>query len=322
MTHIISIVLAYIIDLIIGDPRNWPHPVKWFGSFIQFMERKWNKGKNRQRKGFYMLLIIIVLTFTLSSLLVLLSYYIHLALGIVVEAILIATTIAQKGLKDTSLDVYHPLTKKDLKKARKELAEIVGRDTDKLSEQEIVRGAVETVAENTSDGITAPLFWALIGGAPLALVYRAVNTCDSMVGYKNKRYLQFGRASAKFDDMINYVPARITAFIMLLVNKPKRYSTLHIWSYVRQDARRHASPNSGWLEATVAYVLQVTLGGDNYYNGIKKQSTKIGTLQHNNQPLQKEHIRLTIKLMQKTVFVYVLLIIVGGVIIELATSWF
>lgn len=321
MNHIIAIVLAYIIDLIVGDPRNWPHPVKWFGRAIHFMDTKWNQGINKKRNGLFMLIIIVFMTFLISLSIVLFAYYIHVAFGIVVEALLIATTIAQKGLKDASVKVYKPLTKNNIDKARENLAEIVGRDTENLSESEIVRGTVETVAENTSDGITAPLFWAFIGGAPLALVYRAVNTCDSMVGYQNERYINFGWASAKFDDLINFIPARLTAIVMLIVNKPTERNLLPTWALIRQDAKRHASPNSGWLEATVAYVLHVELGGDNYYGGIKKQSAKIGMLQANVLPLQKEHIRKTITIMQKTVLVYVMLIILGGIISELTTSW-
>ena len=135
---------------------------------------------------------------------------------------MISTTIAYKGLKEAALEVYHPLQKNDMNEARRKLSYIVGRDTEKLDESEIVRGTVETVAENTSDGVTAPLFWALIGGAPFALLYRAINTCDSMVGYKNDRYLDFGWASARMDDIVNWIPSRLTGFIMLLTNRPQK----------------------------------------------------------------------------------------------------
>lgn len=322
MNHIIAIVLAYIIDAIVGDPRSWPHPVKWVGSAIQYMEMKWNHGNNRKRKGVEMLLIIIVVTFLMSLVILLLAYQIHIVFGIVIEAILIATTIAQKGLKDASMHVYKPLVEKDIHQAQRNLKEIVGRDTANLSEKDIVRGTVETVAENTSDGITAPLFWAFIGGAPLALVYRAVNTCDSMVGYQNERFTDFGWASAKFDDIINFLPARMTAFIMLMSNKRRGSRLLHTWSLIRQDAKEHASPNSGWLEATVAYLLQVELGGVNYYAGVKKQSALIGTLQENNVDLQPSHIKKTVTVMQKTVLVCLSFIVLGGIIIALATTWF
>jgi len=321
MEHVLAILLAYIIDAIIGDPRTWPHPVKWFGKLIHTMEVKWNRGNKRKLKGFLMLTVMIILTLTVSLAIILVAYKMHLLFGIIIEAILIATTIAQKGLKDASLIVYDPLNDKDINKARENLAEIVGRDTNNLKEPDIVRATVETVAENTSDGITAPLFWAFIGGAPLALVYRAINTCDSMVGYKNEQFKEFGWAAAKLDDIVNYLPARITAFLMLIVNKPKDMQFLHTWSFIQQDAKRHASPNSGWLEATVAYILRVRLGGDNYYDGIKKRSTLMGTLQEKHRLMNVQHIKDTIQIMQRTVLLTILLILVGGMMIELTITW-
>lgn len=322
MEHVIAIILAYIIDLIIGDPRSWPHPVKWFGRAIQLMEKWWNRGNYRKGKGLLMLIILMSITFSGSIFFIFLAYRIHPFMGIFVEAMFIATTIAQKSLKDASLLVYEPLEKGDLITARNNLAEIVGRDTNSLSEEAIVRGTVETVAENTSDGITAPLFWAFIGGAPLALVYRAVNTCDSMVGYKNERYHDFGFASAKCDDLLNYIPARLTAIVMLLINKNKDEKFGKLWSYIRTDAKKHASPNSGWLEATVAYLLHVQLGGINFYNGIRAESAIIGTLSNINSYLHKNHIKQTIRIMERTIIASLILIIVGGIFIEITFTWF
>src|SRR5699024_4768470 len=144
--------------------------------------------------------------------------------------------------------------------ARQKLSFIVGRDTEELSEEEIVRGTVEMVAENTSDGITTPLFWSLIGGAPLAFVYRAVNTCDSMVGYQNDRYEQFGYFPAKLDDVLNWLPARLTAVVMMLVKRPMEITRKKAWAILFRDARKHKSPNSGWGEAAVAALLGIQLG--------------------------------------------------------------
>lgn len=322
MGHIYAILLAYMVDAIVGDPRSWPHPVKWFGKIINRIESRWNKGSKRKLKGFCMLLLIIILTLTISISVVYIAYKVHYVLGVVVEGILIATTIAQKGLKDTSLAVYEPLTKGDLVRARKQLGEIVGRDTNGLSEKEIVRGTIETVAENTGDGITAPLFWAFIGGAPLALVYRAVNTCDSMVGYRDERFKEFGWASAVFDDIINFLPARLTAMMMFIINKGRHARVLSTWSFIKRDAKRHASPNSGWLEATVAYVMHVRLGGVNYYNGNERQSALLGTLQSHTKPLCPEHIKQTIQIMNRTTIACIVLIVIGGIIIEATFTWF
>lgn len=317
--HLCAITLAYIIDLIIGDPPTWPHPVKWFGSIISFLEKKWNNGRSRKLKGVFMLMIIMLLVFILSAFIVWVFYQIHPLAGIFIEGVLIATTIAQKSLKAASIEVYDPLEKGDLSGARLKLSYIVGRDTDNLGESEIVRGTVETLAESTSDGITAPLFWAIIGGAPLALVYRAVNTCDSMVGYKNDRFREFGWASAKFDDVLNLIPSRITGFVMLLGNKPLRFSRKKAWAILFRDAKRHPSPNSGWCEAAVAALLGVQLGGINYYKGVVSNRAKMG------EPLvllQKNHILSANKIVKRTVFIFMLVLWIGGIVIDMADTWF
>ena len=202
------------------------------------------------RIGFFVLL--------LSYLIIAAAYQIHFLVGLVVESILISTTIAHKSLKDAAMDVYTPLEKGDIGHARLKLSYIVGRDTEHLAEGEIVRGTVETVAENSSDGVTAPIFWALIGGAPLALLYRAINTCDSMVGYKNDRYSDFGWASARLDDVVNLIPSRLTGFMMLLSNGPFDDNRKQAWEILFWDAKKHPSPNSGWCEAIPRYFRRST----------------------------------------------------------------
>jgi adenosylcobinamide-phosphate synthase len=199
------------------------------------------------------------------------------------------------------------------------LARIVGRDTEQLDEGEIVRGTVETVAENTSDGVTAPLFWGFIGGAPLAMVYRAINTCDSMVGYKNERYSEFGWASARLDDVINWIPSRLTGFLILLMNKPKKISRKRAWQILFRDAKRHPSPNSGWLEASVAAILGVQLGGINYYKGQISKRAKMGEPLD---PLQKQHIPLTNGIMTRTSVMFLMILWIGGIAIEMALTRF
>lgn len=322
MEHTIAITIAFILDQIFGDPKRWPHPVKGLGYLIHQSDRWLNRGKFRKLNGFMMVIVLSLFVFVVSLLIIYFMYQIHPLLGLLTESWLIYTTIAQKSLKQASLDVYRPLKQKDINLARKKLAEIVSRDTNQLRERDIVRGTIETVAENTSDGITAPLFWAFIGGAPLAFVYRFVNTCDSMVGYQSERYKAFGYASAKFDDALNYIPARLTALVMVITNKTKGDSFKTIWHNVRIDAKKTASPNSGWLEASVAYLLHIKLGGTNIYEGKKVEAPILGGSQKQIAPLQIEHIQKTIRIMEKTVMTILLLIILGGIIIDITYTWF
>ena len=314
--HLIAIVLAVIIDMFIGDPPNWPHPVKGFGKLIQFFDKRWNLRSYRKLKGIIMLLILIAIVFSLSVGLVALSYFLHPILGIAMESLLIATTIAQKGLMKAALEVQTPLKNGDITLARENLSYIVGRDTDQLTEEEIVRGTVETVAENTSDGITAPLFWAVIGGAPFALTYRLINTCDSMVGYKNASYQEFGWASARLDDVVNWLPARLTGLVMML--SPKKVSSKKAWSIVLRDAKKHPSPNSGWGEAAVAALLGIRLGGINYYQGQKSYRMEMGDPINS---LHLNHIAESIKIMKRTVTLFLVILILGGITFEFTIAW-
>lgn len=316
--HLISITIAVIIDKIIGDPPNWPHPVKWMGNMISMLEKIGNKGKRKRLKGLWMLLSVSAVTYLVAACIVYVSYSLHFLVGILVESCLIATTIAQKSLKTAALDVYKPLMKDDLATARLKLSYIVGRDTDLLSETEIVRATVETVAENTSDGITAPLFWALIGGAPLSLVYRVINTCDSMVGYQNSKFGQFGYFSAKADDIVNLVPSRITAILLLLFSKTPFYPKREAWRLLFSDAKKHPSPNSGWGEAATAIILGIQLGGVNYYKGQISNRAKMGLpkVERN-----KAHIIASNTLMTKAILLFLLFLWIGGLTIEVAISW-
>ncbi|MDR7001826.1 adenosylcobinamide-phosphate synthase CbiB [Neobacillus niacini] len=316
--HLISITIAFIIDLLVGDPPNWPHPVRWIGGLISSIEKRWNHGESKKTKGVLMLICVLLLVFVPVFMIVFIGYQIHPIVGIILEAILISTTIAQRSLREAALEVYQPLKAGTLGEARRKLSYIVGRDTDSLEEGEIARGAIETVAENTSDGVTAPLFWALIGGAPLAMVYRAANTCDSMVGHLNERYKEFGWASAKWDDVMNWIPSRLTGFMMLLGNRPEKIGYRHAWSILFRDAKKHPSPNSGWGEAAVAAILGIQLGGINYYKGIVSNRAKMGD---SLSPIKAEHIPKANSILGKTVFLFLLLLWTGGIIIELAGTW-
>lgn len=316
--HLFAVTLAFFLDLLIGDPPNWPHPVKWIGTMISKLDLAFNRGAYKKRNGLFMLLIVLSAVLLITGLTVYLAYLIHPLAGILWEAAVISTTIAQKGLKQAGMDVCLPLNERDFPEARLKLSYIVGRDTADLDESEIVRGTVETVAENTSDGITAPMFWAAIGGAPLAMVYRAINTCDSMVGYKNDKYGQFGWASAKLDDIVNWIPSRLTGFLMLLSSKSPYHGFGARWKILFSDAKKHPSPNSGWCEAGVAAILGIQLGGRNMYKGIVSDRARMGV------PLvrlEAKHIPKTITIMHRSSFLFLLMLWLGGLILDITFSW-
>ncbi|WNF37976.1 adenosylcobinamide-phosphate synthase CbiB [Bacillaceae bacterium IKA-2] len=319
-THLLALTLAFLIDLLIGDPKSLPHPVRGMGNVIALLEKKLNYGSNRKLKGTVFLLVYLLLIAVVVIVVLVLAYQLNFILGIAVEAWIISTTIATKGLKDAAIQVYLPLKENDFVTARQNLAMIVGRDTERLNEEEIVRGAVETVAENTSDGVTAPLFYALLGGGFLAILYRAVNTSDSMVGYTNDRYKQFGFAAAKLDDLLNFLPSRLSAFVMLLVNRPLgNRKRSECFTVLFRDAKKHPSPNSGWLEAAMASLLLVQLGGINTYKGIKSHRAKMGDPL---MPLQRDHLIICNQFMVKTCFGFLLMLwLIGGVFYVITKSW-
>lgn len=319
LTRIVSITLALLLDRLLGDPHHWPHPVRWFGQWISWMDQRLNKGKEKKIKGSLLVISMAFWTIGTAGALVYASYQLHLFIGILIEAILIYTTIASRSLAEAAMNVARPLALEDMETARKEVGMIVGRDTDRLTKQEIARAAVETVAENTSDGVTAPLFFAFIGGGPLALFYRAINTCDSMVGYRNEQYGEFGYFSAKCDDVLNYIPSRMTAFVMAMVNVVKSpFSLTYVFSIIRRDARKHPSPNSGYGESTMAALLGIQLGGTNTYQGIPSHRPKIGD------PVSEMStgtIEQSVEIMRRTVYGFVFCFFsLGGVMIA-ALTW-
>ncbi|ACJ33420.1 adenosylcobinamide-phosphate synthase CbiB [Anoxybacillus flavithermus] len=309
MTHIWAVWLALLLDRLFGDPRRF-HPVCWIGHMIAYMDRRFNKGRWRKGKGVFTLLVVCTFTFVMSYALIASAYRLSLIVGVFVEAIVIFTSIAPTTLAKAAYDVLDPLKRGNIDEARKNVAMIVGRDTEKLQEDGIVRACVETVAENTSDGVTAPLFYAFLGGGALAMLYRAVNTCDSMLGYKNERYAQFGWASARFDDVLNYVPARMTALAMLFVHRANRRA----WTLLFRDARNHPSPNSGWCEAAMAALLDVQLGGVNTYQGVVSVRPTIGDA---SVPLTSMHIEQAVAVMKRTTIAFT----IGGSLLALTCTW-
>ncbi len=259
---------AVILDLLLGDPRWLPHPVVFIGRLIGRLESVLRRMVCNERLAG---LLLLVLTVGISSgaayLLLRSAALVHPLAEDALVIFLGYTCLAARSLHAESAKVMEFLGSGDLSGARKALSMIVGRDTEDLHESEICRGAVETVAENTSDGVIAPLFFLMIGGPILAIAYKAVNTLDSMVGYRNERYLYFGWASARFDDLCNWIPARLTGCLMVLAAPLLRLSGCGAWRIMRRDGRNHSSPNSGIPEAAAAGALGVQLGGVNRYFG-------------------------------------------------------
>jgi adenosylcobinamide-phosphate synthase len=311
--HIIAICFALLLDWFIGDPRWFPHPVVGFGKILSYCDKKWNNGSYRKVKGIMVVGTVSIILLSTTWYIVKMSYELHPFIGILTESSIIFTAIAAKSLKEAALDVYAPLQNGNLVEARKKLSWIVGRDTEKLEESEIVRGVVETVGENTSDGITAPLFYAFLGGAPFCILYRFVNTCDSMYGYKSEKYIEFGWAAARFDDLLNYIPSRITGIVMIISNfsasKQSLPACLHI---LKRDAPKHPSPNSGWCEAAMAGILGVQLGGTNFYKNVVSKRPKLGNKLVS---LEAGHILAAVAIMIRTVIGFTILFCIGGLIV-------
>jgi len=276
-TDITIVLAAVLLDLVLGDPRVLPHPIVAIGRLISFLEPRLRRSiRNERLAGCLLLTLTVGFTYTVASLLLALAYLIAPDAALVVAMYLGWVSLAARSLHLESAKVAHALERGDLPGARVALSSIVGRETADLDEPEIVRGAVETVAENTGDGVIAPLFYLMLGGPALALAYKAVNTLDSMVGYKNERYLEFGWASARFDDWANYLPARLTGLLMVLAAPLCGLSGGNAWRIMRRDGRNHSSPNSGFPEAAAAGALGVQLGGANRYFGKIVEKPTIG----------------------------------------------
>lgn len=295
------IFLAFLLDAVMGDPRWLPHPVVWFGKLISFLEKRLYKfnhsPRNLSLNGALLVLVVLCVVYGSSLGLTSLFSFIHPLAEAGLTVLLLASTLAARSLREAAENIYAPLRDGEIIQARQAVSMVVGRDSAQLDAREVSRAAVETVAENTVDGVTAPLFYALLGGAPLALLYKAINTMDSMLGYKNERYLWFGRAAAKLDDAANWLPARLTVPVMLLAAALLRLDLRAAWTALRRDGKKHPSPNSGLTEALVAGALGITLGGDNRYGG--KICQRICLWQEGRAPEAKD-IRQTTTLMLAT----------------------
>ena len=312
LTSLTACVAGFLLDCIFGDPVWLYHPIRVIGNLISLLEKAFRKETDGEKqsivKGGVLWLIVVSVSFLVPFLLLWVAGKIHPAVRWMLETFWCYQIFAARCLATESGKVYDKLVAQDLEGARKAVSMIVGRDTESLSFEGVTKAAVETVAENTSDGVTAPLIYLLIGGAPLGFLYKAVNTMDSMLGYKNEKYLYFGRIPAKLDDVFNYIPARLTAWFMILAAFLCGLDGKNAWKIYRRDKRKHASPNSAQSEAVCAGALRVRLAGDAVYFGKLYKKDYIGDALKEIEP---EDIRRTWKLMYVTT---VLMLLIGSII--------
>ncbi len=302
-------VTGFLFDFLFGDPVWLYHPVRVIGNLISFGEkilRKWT-GKDSPGKelaaGTILWFLVAGLSFAIPFTVLWAAHRIHPALWFVIESFWCYQILAARCLVKESGKVYDRLKENDLPGARKAVSMIVGRDTENLTYEGVTKAAVETVAENTSDGVTAPLLFLILGGAPLGFLYKAVNTMDSMLGYKNEKYLYFGRFPAKMDDVFNYIPARLTALFMTGAVFLTGMDGKNAWKIWRRDRRKHASPNSAQTESVCAGALRVRLAGDAFYFGKLHKKEYLGDALR---PIEAEDIRRAGKLMYVTAFLVLL----------------
>ena len=291
--HLIALLLGCLLDLVLGDPHWAPHPVRWIGRLIGWLEKVLRRGfpstpEGEKVAGFVLVALVLTISTGAAAGLLVLAGLVSPWLRFALEVLLSYQCLAARSLRDESMKVYRALTEGTLPEARHAVSMIVGRDTDRLDEAGVAKAAVETVAENASDGVIAPLIFLAIGGAPLGIFYKAANTMDSMVGYKNDQYLYFGRCAAKFDDVLNFIPARLAGVLMCLAAPLVGQSGKGAWRIFCRDRKNHKSPNSAHTEAAAAGALGVQLAGSNYYFGQLVEKPTIGD---DLRPIQASDIR-------------------------------
>ncbi len=297
----IYVILAYLLDLAVGDPRWIPHPVVLIGKSIEkfeYLMRRFFTGTTSLRvAGAFTAAAVVCGSWLITYYLLQWSFSVNHWLGSAMTVLIISTTISARGLAAAGGEIYNLLMIDNLAEARRKVGWIVGRDTENMDSRGITRATVETVAENIVDGVVSPVFYAFVGGAPLAMAYRAANTLDSMLGYKNDKYIDFGMVSARFDDLVNYIPARITGLLLLAAALVLRMNPKRALKAVLKYSSGHPSPNSGIPEAAVAGALGVRLGGINTYHGRESFRAYMG---EDLSPLEPLHIKKTIQLMYTT----------------------
>lgn len=289
MTWVLVVLAAFLLDRTLGDPAWLPHPVVLIGKGIDGLEialrpRFPASPQGEMKAGLTMTLLVLLLVGAAVWCILALAWAVHPALYWLAQIWLGFQALAAQGLRQASLLVYRYLAHTDLHGAREAVGRIVGRDTAHLDEAGVTRAAVETVAENASDGVIAPLFYFVLGGAVLAWLYKAINTMDSMVGYKNERYIHFGRCAARLDDAANFIPARLTALLLLAAARWRGWDWRNGWRIFRRDRYNHGSPNSAQPEAACAGILGIRLGGDTSYGGRMVKKPGIGDARRVIQP--------------------------------------
>ena len=315
--HIFAFIAGFVLDLLIGDPHFIPHPVRLIGSLISFCDKRLNcdAGYNisekklnliKYKRGMLLVFTVIFATFAISVIIIVAAYSINLYAGVIAEAVMTWQILATKCLRVESMRVYDALRTDGVDAGRRAVSMIVGRDTSVLDAAGITRAAVETIAENTSDGVIAPMLYTAIGGPVLGFVYKAVNTMDSMLGYKNDKYMYFGRFAARLDDVVNFIPARISAYLMIAAAfiGGRQFDGKNAYRIFKRDRFNHASPNSAQTESVCAGALRVQLAGDAVYFGklVKKKYIGDGLRE-----IEYEDIKRANRLMYITAFLCELL---------------
>lgn len=315
--HIFAFIAGFVLDLLIGDPHFIPHPVRLIGSLISFCDKRLNcdAGYNisekklnliKYKRGMLLVFTVIFATFAMSVIIIVAAYSINLYAGVIAEAVMTWQILATKCLRVESMRVYDALRTDGVDAGRRAVSMIVGRDTSVLDAAGVTRAAVETIAENTSDGVIAPMLYTAIGGPVLGFVYKAVNTMDSMIGYKNDKYMYFGRFAARLDDVVNFIPARISAYLMIAAAfiGGRQFDGKNAYRIFKRDRFNHASPNSAQTESVCAGALRVQLAGDAVYFGklVKKKYIGDGLRE-----IEYEDIKRANRLMYITAFLCELL---------------
>ncbi len=320
--HTIALAAGFILDLIFGDPRWLYHPVCLIGNLISFLEKRIRKilpktSSGELTGGLIEVLIVCILSLGIPGVILYTLYPRIPWLALILESFWCYQLLATRSLKDESMRVYDCLKHGTLEESRKAVSMIVGRDTAALTEEGVTKAAVETVAENASDGVIAPMLYMAIGGAPLMFLYKGINTMDSMLGYKNDRYLYFGRCAAKLDDAANYLPARISGALMVLASYIVGFDGKNAWKIFRRDSRNHASPNSAQTESVMAGALDVRLAGNAYYFGKLYEKPTIGDPIR---PIEPEDIRRANRLLYATAITGVVLFLLIRIVLILCWS--
>jgi adenosylcobinamide-phosphate synthase len=319
MTELIPIGLilpaAFALDLLLGDSPSFPHPVRWMGNAITTLEPRFRKiSTNQFLCGTLFAILLISGTWALTYGVVQTAVRINPWFGWGIETIVIYFCISARSLEDAALEIYGCLMQKDVDLARRRVALIVGRDVARYDEEGIARAVVETVAENLVDGVTAPLIFAAIGGAPLAMAYKMTNTLDSMIGYKNETYFQFGKCAARIDDVLNYIPARLTVPIISLASQMLSGQGMRSLRTAVREGAQHSSPNAGYPEAAFAGALALKLNGPNYYHGKLVSKPYIGKRFGKTSP---SHIKKAVDIMLLSAFLWLLVLMGAGIVLEL-----